>query len=37
MYNVIDFGAKNDGITNSTFAFRAAVDKCVEDGEKFGA
>jgi len=32
MYNVIDFGAKNDGITNSTFAFKAAVDKCVEDG-----
>lgn len=32
MYNIIDFGAKNDGVTNSTFAFRAVVDKCVEDG-----
>ena len=32
MYNIIDFGAKNDGITNSTKAFREAVAKCVENG-----
>ena len=32
MYNIVDFGAKNDGITNSTEAVRAAVTECVKDG-----
>ncbi|MBE7020546.1 MAG: hypothetical protein E7411_03820 [Ruminococcaceae bacterium] len=32
MYNIIDFGAKNDGVTNSTFAVRKAVDECVKNG-----
>ena len=32
MYNIVDFGAKNDGITNSTEAVRAAVAECVKDG-----
>ena len=32
MYNIVDFGAKNDGITNSTEAVRAAVAECVKNG-----
>ena len=32
MYNILDFGAKNDGITNSTPAVRAAVAECVKNG-----
>lgn len=32
MYNIVDFGAKNDGVTNSTQAVRAAVEECVKNG-----
>jgi len=32
MYNVLDFGAKPDGITDNTEAFRRAIDSCVEAG-----
>ena len=32
MYNIVDFGAKNDGITDSTNAVRLAVAECVKNG-----
>ena len=31
MYNILDFGAKNDGVTNSTEAVRLAVAECVKN------
>ena len=32
VYNIIDFGAKGDGITKNTKAIQAAIDKCSADG-----
>lgn len=32
MYNIVEFGAINDGVTNSTQAVRAAVNECVKNG-----
>ena len=32
MYNILDFGAVADGVTNSTKAVQSAIDKCRENG-----
>ena len=32
MYNILDFGAVADGVTNSTKAVQSAIDKCKENG-----
>jgi len=32
LYNVVDFGAKNDGTTKNTHAIQAAIDACTKNG-----
>ena len=36
MYNILDYGAINDGITDSTDAVCLAVSECVENGGGVG-
>jgi len=32
VYNIVDFGAKDDGVTNNSKAINAAITKCSKDG-----
>lgn len=32
MYNVLDFGAKGDGLNNDSHSIQKAIDKCFQDG-----